>query len=780
MRILYFLGILLLASTIAQGQFDPDIFREKAEDYLASNPREKLLIHTSKPQYLTGETIWYRIFHYNEINHLSFSFSKVVYIDLIDNAGEVVAKQKIRIDEKGGDGSIFLPTELNSGQYTLRAYTLWMRNFEDVFFASVSIEILNPFKRLNLTSSIKIFNLNLFPEGGSLVQGLNSVIAFKADDGHGLGVDFNGYILNEANDTITRFSPDKFGMGRFNFKPSANDTYRVIAINDELISRHDFPMVQQRGYVMTANLSNGKYNVEVKTNSDNHRIHLAMISRDRFMFIKSQNMVNGGCEFQLNDKELNEGVNQLTVFDERGTPVAERLIFKYPDQKLDIEVEFDDVGRSIREKVQLNVSTNVNGSPSSSDVSISVYRSAPGLQRSHAGIESEMWLSSELQGVIESPDYYFTNRPASSIHLDNLLMTQGWRVYDVNFENSHQFFPEFIDQTVSGKIVNKITNEPIINEKVYFSFSNNYTQLFISKSDSLGNIFFETKDIYGTSEVYLRSESMDSIDVEISLSDSYHPISQVTLPLFDPSPEYEEELISQVVNMQIENHFGEPVSSFRIGDTTSFYRKPASTYYLDDYTRFPVMEEVMREYVFGVYVRKENGLFVFKVIDEIRNEVMEVQPLVLLDGVPVFDTEMIMAIDPLNIERIEVIRSRYYYGYENLNGVVAFYSYDTDLPGFSASQQAIILDYQGFQKGKKFYSPSYDTQGKLQNRLPDFRNTLFWAPRVSTDDLGQASLEFYTSDATGQFTIEVKGLGPKGEPGSFKTTFEVGLNSIKD
>jgi len=181
----------------------------------------------------------------------------------------------------------------------------------------------------------------------------------------------------------------------------------------------------------------------------------------------------------------------------------------------------------------------------------------------------------------------------------------------------------------------------------------------------------------------------------------------------------------------------------------------------------------MREYVYNVFVRRENGKFVFRVVDLSRNGLMEEPPLVLLDGVPVFDIDEIMNIDPLKIRKIDVVHSKYYYGHLDCYGIVAFYSYNSDLPDYSLDDNSLRLNYEGFQENKTNYSPKYNNADNSNNRVPDFRNQLHWDPKIHSDENGECTINFFTSDATGTYTIQIHGLSENGLPGSFQSSFEV-------
>lgn len=159
-------------------------------------------------------------------------------------------------------------------------------------------------------------------------------------------------------------------------------------------------------------------------------------------------------------------------------------------------------------------------------------------------------------------------------------------------------------------------------------------------------------------------------------------------------------------------------------DRLAFYGKPDEHYRLDDYTRFKVLEEVMREYVPGVLVRIRKDGFHFLVMNDDARGVLE-DPLVLLDGLPIFDTNRIMVFDPLKIKQLDVTTKRYILGPQVFNGIVSYATYKGDLAGFPLAAYALLQEYEGLQGQREFYAPRYETPQQRQSRLPHFRNLLY-------------------------------------------------------
>lgn len=157
------------------------------------------------------------------------------------------------------------------------------------------------------------------------------------------------------------------------------------------------------------------------------------------------------------------------------------------------------------------------------------------------------------------------------------------------------------------------------------------------------------------------------------------------------------------------------------------------------------------------------------------NEVrlLEDDPLTLYNGIPVFDMNKAFAIDPLKVKKLEVVNSRYYYGPARFDGVLSFTGYKDDLAGFEIDPRALVLDYEGLQLQRKFYSPVYDTEEQRSSRVPDFRNALYWQPDAYTNAQGKTNLSFFTSDQPGKYIGVIQGLTLNGEAGSKYFTFEV-------
>jgi hypothetical protein len=125
------------------------------------------------------------------------------------------------------------------------------------------------------------------------------------------------------------------------------------------------------------------------------------------------------------------------------------------------------------------------------------------------------------------------------------------------------------------------------------------------------------------------------------------------------------------------------------------------------------------------------------------------------------------------MKRLDVVNQRYFWGPIVSDGILSFTSYKTDFGGFELDPRAIVLDYEGMQLQREFYSPVYDTEDQLKSRIPDFRNLLYWSPNLNTGTDGKARATFYTSDKPGKYIGVVQGMAANGQAGRQYFSFEV-------
>lgn len=767
--------------------------QEHFDTYRQNALQEKIFLHSDKDVYLTGEICWFKIYNVDAFFHQPLDLSKISYVELLDKNNKPVLQAKILLKEGCGSGSLQLPVSIESGKYKLRSYTNWMKNFSVDHFFEKTLTIINSRKvyEEDTLHQKKTYDLNFFPEGGNLVNGIESKIAFRITDRTGKGIPSEGVIVNDKADSVVKFNTFKFGIGTFLFTPEMGRTYKAIVKlpnGDNKIQ--ELPVAGNYGYAMRATIADNnqiKITVSTSVKSDaSLSIYLFVHTRGAVKLVLKDDVRSGFAVFLIDKSKLGNGISHLTVFNAERQPVCERLFFKYPEQRVELDIIADKVEYEPRKKINLHINaTDRDGKAATSNMSMAVYRIDSLQEVDEMDITNYLWLSSDLKGAIESPGYYFNNNDmAAQEAMDNLMLTHGWRRFrweDIfqNKKPAFEFVPEYNGHIITGRVIKTETGLPGKDIDGFLSVPGTKTQFRTSISDANGFVKFDMKDFYNEGEIIVqtntRLDSTYSIEIANPFSVKY---SDRYLPPFSLLQTNAGALLNHHVSTQVQNtYLANKLKQFVYPavDTNAFYFKADATYILDNYVRFTTVEEVLREYVAQVNVRRRDGQFHLPVVHAIKRQFFETDPLLLLDGVPIFDINKFMNYDPLKIRKLEVMSRPYYLGNMYFEGIANFVTYNGNFPGYELDRHAAVIDYEGLQLQREFFSPVYETQQQADSRLPDFRHLLYWAPDIKTNENGKQDINFYSSDISGKYAVVLQGLTADGKTGNKVIFFQVKL-----
>ena len=220
-RILCFTFFCLTYVPNVFSQDESSTIQHQLEAYNSANYQEKVFLHTDKSVYIAGELLWFKAYITNAADNNFSSLSSICYVEVFGADKKPLLQAKTDIDSGRGNGSFVIPSFIRTGNYLIRAYTNWMKNFDPSFYFEQSITIINPGKKALAadTTNAGGYSIQFFPEGGNMVYGLNNTVAFKVTDAFGKGVWAGGTIVNEKNETVVSFETERFGMGTFPFNP---------------------------------------------------------------------------------------------------------------------------------------------------------------------------------------------------------------------------------------------------------------------------------------------------------------------------------------------------------------------------------------------------------------------------------------------------------------------------------------------------------------------------------------------------------------------------------
>jgi hypothetical protein len=779
------INILFLITFQLHAQVEENTLYKKFDLHRKNNLQEKLYLKTDRATYLVGETMWFSVVLVDGTFHRPLDLSKIGYIELVNQQNQAILQTKVELKEGRGEGALYLPSSILSGNYQVRAYTNWMKNYDPSFFYHQTISVYNTFsnEKVDEGQTSNTIHASFLPEGGNLIEDVPSIIAFHITNDDGVGLNYPGFLINQFNDTIVQFKPEQFGLGRFLFTPQHGMNYTAYVVEPSgKLQRFKLSDISPSGFSIRLSERDNSIDLTIHGKQiDNPNFSVIAHTRNHVVFSNASHLTNGTQSISIEKNSIPDGILHITVFDGNQRPVCERLYFKKPSNILQINATTQSQKYLPRRKVELDITTLQNQQLSSADLIVSVFKN-DSINRTNENIIQYLLLTSDLVGEIESVESYFKHN-ANPIAIDNLMLVHGWRrftwkeINDATIANTTKnYIPEYRGHIIHG-IVKDATGKSAEGIRTYLSSPEKSIRLYGAISDKDGKVMYEMQNFYGNTGIIAQMNPKLDSTYQIQIVSPYvEQFGKIKLPRFIFPINNSKEILERSIAMQVQDiYYREETEKLKdtYRDTTSFYYKGDNIYYLDNYTRFPVMEEVFREYVPGVSVRKRKDGYHLLVLDDIHGTVFQSGSLMLLDGIPMFDANEILAIDPLKIKRLEVIRREYFLGLYRFPGIISLSTYNNDLAGIELHPRSHKINYEGLQLQREFYSPSHAGQKQRERKLPDQRTLLYWNPQVITNENGNIKIEFYTSDVPGAYTIVIEGITKDGTPGYTTSTFEV-------
>ncbi len=779
------------------------------EEFNKAYPHEKIYIHFDRPFYLAGETIWYKAYYVNASGNTPASLSNIMYTELIGDKGEVIIRRILKVGSGTANGEFLLPDSLPQGQYQVRAYTNWMKNFDEEYFFTKEILIFDPQKEYDIAKAdssepgIPIkpiqekIDLQFFPEGGYLVSGLRSKVAFKATNESGKGLLVKGEIIDQDGNIISPFESFHLGMGAFFLKSEKGKTYyaNIIQKNDKRIKIR-LPEVSEEGLVLTVdNTSADVISIYIQVNElylkDNRGEIFLVLQAGGIIYYTAKGNFNNTSSISatIPKKDLPAGIAQLTLFNGEGKPECERLVFINPHHALQVKIETDKKTYNPREKVLLDISvSDSKGKPVDGNFSLAVTDAGQvmNLEKNSDNILTNLILTSELRGYIEQPAFYFIeDNSSSTIALDHLMLTQGWRrfLWKEILNDEWPAITHDFERNVfirKGQVQYEVNDTPetltrvsylLLKERKPYNCianDNGFFHFLINATYGEESVFFDVTNIRGQRNKFQINFEKDSLGYQwVSRKETLFMHTEIQNCL---RKRREKAQIESAFNYSTENGLFHKVNSV-LNDQevkiNSFVETADYTIKLDEYNSFPTMVEVFREIVTHVSLKYKKGENIIRVYSDEYIKNFERQPLFLVDNIPTFDKTFVLSLNPGDVETIEVINANHkirQFGFLGQYGVIAI---STKKEGITSDDipDKNILKFQGWYHAREFFSPDHSLSTETDRSKPDLRSLIYWNPLIKTDTNGKASVSFYNTDNITTIDTRVEGISYNGTPG---------------
>jgi hypothetical protein len=280
-------------------------------------------------------------------------------------------------------------------------------------------------------------DLQFMPEGGALVAGIDTKVAFKAIGEDGSAVAIAGIIYNSKQQPVANFKSTHQGMGDFYLKPQPGETYTAVVKLDEKITKsYPLPALKSSGTVMNVLNSNKSDSVSITLAArpdvlgSNEVYYLIGQSRGVGCYGNALKLEHGNKQININKNIFPTGITRFTLFNTHMQPINERMIFIDHHDRLCINIAANKKAYATRDSVGMDITvTDKTGAPVQGIFSLAVTDDNQVKMDSlnNGSLVATMLLTSDLKGEVADPGYYFqpNSTEETARNLDDLLLTQG-------------------------------------------------------------------------------------------------------------------------------------------------------------------------------------------------------------------------------------------------------------------------------------------------------------------------------------------------------------------
>jgi hypothetical protein len=762
------------------------------EKYADANPVEKVHLHLNKTNYVLGDTIWFKAYTVAGQNHGLSAISNILHVELLTDKDSVINKIAIPLSSGVGWGDFTIPVLLKTGNYQVRAYTNWMRNFAPDYFFD------QPIRVSDIQSSVQVKkqkagadpDVQFFPEGGSLINGLRTKVAIKAVNPHGLGEDVEGSVVDNEGAEAAVFSTRHLGMGVFALIPQAGKTYKAkITRKDGKQFTVNLPKAQDDGFAIAVN-NNEADTLSIRVASSpklfeakkGAKYYLVAQAAGKVYFTAGLTLSAPSFITRIDKKRFPTGIVQFTLFAENGEPLNERIVFIQHNDELKLNIASAKSTYTGREKVNISLkATNVDGKPVAGSFSAAVINQdlTDVNETAENGILSSLLLTADIKGYIEQPNYYFTNiNDKTNADLDLLMLTQGyhrfeWQQVLNNVYPQLNYDPE-TSLSVSGYI-KSFGGKPIVNGKVMIYNTRGGWFKLDTTANQNGKFTFKglITDPDTTLKYVIQGRTVDNKKkLDVSL-DTIAPFKKIGKNNFDYinqadtatlSP-YQKQL-KQQLKVSLDKRII-PLKEVVIKQE----REPLREGVLDpDQTirNFPKEEngQTLSQYL---STRLRGIYFVNGLPYTTRGQA---QMNIMFNGA-LIDEFFFRTIKVTDVEGVEILRTT---GKKDLltglsNVIIITSKRGKSITTMEDVPNVITYRSNGLYKAREFYSPKYNNATNIQS--PDLRTAIYWKPDMITDKDGNATISFFNADTKGIYRLTIEGIDVDGNLGRQVYTYTV-------
>lgn len=720
---------------------------------------EKAFIHTDQPYYLSGQSIQYKVYL------APYSGSSVLYVSLWNKDLEVLIDQRVEVEEGTAYGNLELSPDLPTGQYLLVAHTNWMLNFGDKGYGKKSLYLINPEDPAE-TSATREFSAKFYPEGNHLIAERSNKMAFRFSD---TKTNIEGSIINQNGDTVSRFQSLQHGYGLTNLLAKKGESYSAI------VSYKGKDYAYPLGSSKTDQLAMRVIGLESDTlsvlvnigeNLNERVVTLQVRNKGQVIVGASQLVSKPAINFTVPKSLMGVGLNQLVILNQNDQVISERLVYNEVKPSVEAEVKPENTLLGARSEVHIPVSLGVDrGIKSRAHLSVTVTNSQYFPKRSQESTH-QLMIFSELG--LATPGSDFVSSLEDPRFMDIFLLSQS--LENSTASESEQYFAMDSEKLipVSGKVT--YAGKPVADSTVYISILSEKPQFHTAKLGADGTFNVLVYPFYGEADMILKLAQVDEKDENINY-ELFNLRPQIKAADFETGYTPDIQHVRQFIKLSRDNQMISR-NYFPTDPATQVEKAELGQFFFNynfemDYTQYITLNsftEIKRELIESISISRRTGKLRVLKHDEKRDWYLDPYdnaPLMLIDGLPVFDEKKVLNLDPAKIKDIRVMNRQYLVGGVIFDGIIELTTIDGQYYKRQKTNHQLVK-LQGYHKPEA--TAEKESETLESGRLPDFRSVLYWNPGLTATTGETIDVSFFTSDDIGEFLLEIVGLDELGNP----------------
>ena len=330
--------------------------------------------------------------------------------------------------------------------------------------------------------------------------------------------------------------------------------------------------------------------------------------------------------------------------------------------------------------------------------------------------------------------------------------------------------PDMKGIRLSGTVTRPGQREPVVNTDVVLSFIDTITEIYFVKSDGDGSFQFDLNGMHGTKDMIIQvpgdeQNILISIDPDRSM-EIIPDYAWVSLNKSSLAGQFREMLLEQQLSVAYELSPDRPECIlFRSfpgkSEHLPFYGESDHEIIMEEYINLPVMEEVFRELGKRVFLSRNEGKYKARLLDLETNRIIGDHPYYFIDGIPFFDSEKLLEMDPSLIKSISLKSRKYFMGDLVMDGIIDIRSKKGDAGLIDFPRSAVREYFMGFPED---HLPAPQAFSASDPRIPMYKTTLYFKSSIETGKTKTASFKLIAPDSKGSYTIAIRGITQSGIP----------------